>query len=440
MLSRIYLSFSYFKTLLRWHLLSQISSNNIVIHNYKTNTAMFPRCEAILSLSLVCVLFRCAASHTFLLRPRATKRGYDPSGCVGMSSRCTFCPPVYSSSELNNTADSPELTWSRGSRQKVRWAKNNHVGGFIRLSLVPISSLSDALAHERLAFYYGCWEQGVHRCGPNQLCGADKTRLALQRFITVPTYLPDGVYVLGFIWYGGVEFTGKKSKFPDFPSCSFVRIKGGARLDTEIRYRPIFDAGRRTHNGRQRTECRAYIDRPHVCTMMTLKGERCHNVDAKMMVARPFRNGVAPPRIHAGFFDARLRNNEPRLKNNDSRQDSGSESGQGEALCRLGVCCPAMCKTCGGRRCRFRPGGRESCCKAEIIKSKRPCDSFAPPCVMNGHVCNGNICCSNTCGTCGGPGCHQRLGGGDTCCTSAIARKGVLCNEGRSNAPCVVRK
>lgn len=394
---------------------------------------MFPHCATILSISMLCFLFRSVTSHTFLLRPRATKRGYDPSGCVGTSSRCVFCPPIYNSSGLYNSAESPELTWQRGSEQKIRWAKNNHVGGFIRLSLVPVSSLSNAKAYERLAFYYGCWEQGVHRCGPYQMCGADKTRRALQRIITVPTYLPDGVYVLGFIWYGGVEFKGKKSKFPDFPSCSFVRIKGGARLDTEIKYEPIFDAGRRVHNGKQRTECRAYIDRPHVCTMMKLSGEKCHNVDAKMMVPWPFRNGGTPARIHATLYDASL-------KKNESKPDSGSKSHQENGVCRLGVCCPATCKKCGGRRCRFRPGGKPACCKADIIKSKRSCDRYEPPCVINGHVCKGNICCSNTCGTCGGPGCHDRLGGTDNCCSNAIARKGVSCNEDRSNAPCVIRK
>lgn len=394
---------------------------------------MFSYCTTIFALSFLCVHFRSAYSHTFLLRPRATKRGYDPSGCVGTSPPCIFCPPVYNESELNNSAHSPELTWARGSYQKIRWAKNNHLGGFIRLSLVPVSSLSDAAAHERLAFYYGCWEQGVHRCGPHQPCGADKTRLALQRYITVPTYLPDGVYVLGFIWYGGIEFTGRKSKFPDFPSCSFIRIKGGARLDTDIRYSPIFDAGRRTISAPQRTECKAYIDRPHVCTMSTLRGKRCHNVDAAMMVPEPFRNGATPPRIHATMYDKNLRKTA-------SNPDSVSPPRQEQGLCRLGVCCPVTCKKCGGRRCRFRPGGRQSCCKSEIIKSYRFCDDHDPPCVQKGHVCKGRICCSNTCGTCGGPGCHERLGGGEKCCSSAISKKGVLCNEDRSNAPCVIRK
>lgn len=99
----------------------------------------------------------------------------------------------------------------------------------------------DRHAHSKAAFYYGCWEQGLHRCYGKKECGSDKKGEAFERVITIPDVLPDGDYVLSLIWYGGLEYTRQKGKFSDYTSCAFVRIQGGYRM--RWRFTPYFDAG-----------------------------------------------------------------------------------------------------------------------------------------------------------------------------------------------------
>ena len=49
---------------------------------------------------------------------------------------------------------------------------------------------------------------------------------------------------------------------------------------------------------------------------------------------------------------------------------------------RLGACCPSACGRCGGSRCAESPGGRASCCAADVAHSNRSCALFPPPCVL----------------------------------------------------------
>ncbi len=50
---------------------------------------------------------------------------------------------------------------------------------------------------------------------------------------------------------------------------------------------------------------------------------------------------------------------------------------------------------------------------------------------------SGNICCKQSCGTCGGSGCGQLLGGNDNCCGASIIAANKSCDVHK--APCVIQ-
>lgn len=47
------------------------------------------------------------------------------------------------------------------------------------------------------------------------------------------------------------------------------------------------------------------------------------------------------------------------------------------------ICCAQSCGTCGGGSCATRPGGATDCCRSRIIESRRHCDDFPAPCILN---------------------------------------------------------
>ncbi len=47
-----------------------------------------------------------------------------------------------------------------------------------------------------------------------------------------------------------------------------------------------------------------------------------------------------------------------------------------------------------------------------------------------------NVCCSNSCGTCGGNGCGNRVGGANGCCVNTILNSGVMCKY--FTPPCIM--
>lgn len=272
--------------------------------SYSTAFALyrFSHLHLILTIILCLCLFSGAAhGHSFLLHPRAAVRGFTPDGCVG--NRCRACPPLFKNPNyMNNSKDSPEVTWRRGQRIMIRWAKNNHRGGFVRFSIVPVQRMMEVRVHDQLSFYYGCWEQGLHSCAghPGRDCGADMSNVALRRVVTVPDYLPDGVYVFGFLWFGGLHFNGRRSQFADYPSCSFIRVKGGKKLSYKG-FDPEFKPGRRGLEDRVRTSqtCETYVDRPRECTKPS---PGCEGKRVFRALPKAFQNDKHPKKIYAKFF------------------------------------------------------------------------------------------------------------------------------------------
>lgn len=176
-----------------------------MVSSFSTFPALFS-----LSLSLTCILHTMTCGHSSLTKPELYTRAF----CNDDS--CPICPRFPAVHEMANSASRPEETWSRGQIVEVRWARNNHDGGLIRIGIVPVADMFDELAHERYAFRYGCWEQGLYSCGaPSSFvnkchgdwCGADKTSRGYRiRDLKVPAVIPDGVYRLSFILCGGIDW------------------------------------------------------------------------------------------------------------------------------------------------------------------------------------------------------------------------------------------
>lgn len=176
----------------------------------------------------------------------------------------------------------------------VRWLKNNHEGGFIRLSLVPTGKMYDAKAHTKFAFYQGCWEQNRHKCG-RQACGSDRAHVAFRRMVSVPDNIPDGVYVLAYMWYGGLAESRSKGRYGDYTSCSFVRIKGGGRVHNS--YMPIFHAGNTGRFGsRPKGRCHTAATSPLDCA------RGCEGRRNVVAIPEVFKSGRRPAAIKSSDY------------------------------------------------------------------------------------------------------------------------------------------
>lgn len=305
-----------------------------------------------------------------------------------------MCPPPLSSFDKanpvcvkgNSTARNPSAVFQRGDKVVVKWARNNHNGGFIRLGFVPVAKMFDAHMHARMAFYYGCWEQGLHRCKGVQ-CGSDLSGVAFRRAIYIPAALPDGKYVLSFLWFGGTDQPRDSSQFGDYSSCAFIHISGGRRY----RPRPItpfFVPGTPREMARQgknaRTMCLSYTNRPGACK------RGCGHLKARYMKPYPFdevaktkwqlRKGDGPgvlrglPKWEKVTLYKRPKAIPPRLYENKEVR---------EAICshKFGVCCPTKCRVCEGYNCGKRRGGPRNCCPDRIKLLAPKCgNNLRAPC------------------------------------------------------------
>lgn len=89
----------------------------------------------------------------------------------------------------------------------------------------------DAAFHTRAAFHYSCWDAGAARChGGWQTyrdCKYDHDKLYYRRRLRLPAVYPDGLYVLGFAWWGGLDRgKGFNAALGDYYDCRCVVIGG----------------------------------------------------------------------------------------------------------------------------------------------------------------------------------------------------------------------
>ncbi|OSX71893.1 hypothetical protein BU14_0491s0001 [Porphyra umbilicalis] len=167
----------------------------------------------------------------------------------------------------------------------------------MRLSLVPAHQKGNAEVHAANAFRWSCWSHGRIRCGRGQ-CGTDRTGSRYRQQVTIPDVFPDGLYVLGYSWYGGHFEQG------DYWSCAEVVINGGKPLAQS--YQPVFV---NSHNGR----CDSTANESGVC-----RREPCRKRRLRRMQPKAF-DGGPPDRIYSSKIQARGENKWQGNKNNNNK-------------------------------------------------------------------------------------------------------------------------
>lgn len=121
----------------------------------------------------------------------------------------------------------------RGQWFPLIYYKNNHSGGFLRLTLVPLHHRFNAWVHKRNAFRWSCWDHGIVNCPQRNSheCGTDNQGKRYQQWVEIPKVFPDGEYYLGYSWMGGSFHQG------DYYSCAKIRIRGGPIQNS---WKPIY--------------------------------------------------------------------------------------------------------------------------------------------------------------------------------------------------------
>lgn len=135
----------------------------------------------------------------------------------------------------------------------------------MRLTMVPLDEMYRKDVHDVMAFFFSCWSGDGYSCDNKQYhrdCGFDLDNLAWKASFTVPPIYPDGVYVLGWSWYGGGEATGD---FGDYYDCAYVRINGGP---LQASHEAVFKSGPRYPDG-----CQSAVDRLGICITEPCGGE-----------------------------------------------------------------------------------------------------------------------------------------------------------------------
>lgn len=183
----------------------------------------------------------------------------------------------------------------------------------MRHTLVPISQMMNKAAHARNAFEYSCFgatpviataeDRKIDKWGFSMVGNDGKTTRVgyYKSTVRIPTVVPDGKYILGWVWYGGTggetsdtpytEEPWWKGYFGDYWSCSFVEVSGGAPLQRE--YYPVFqnDMLKFSADG-----CMAANDAPGVCIR-----EPCV-VEGSYRPPRAFRDGAVPAALTPEHF------------------------------------------------------------------------------------------------------------------------------------------
>lgn len=219
-----------------------------------------------------------------------------------------------------------EEVFKRGQTVTVKYTRNNHgPGGFNRFALVRYINDSkpekskdymNKAIHTRNAFHYSCWgakpvvateaeateegEFGLSAVGSDGQ-DHDLPKAYYVDDVVIPPVVPDGLYMLGFAWFGGTstgittndpQVPGKSSWFPDYWGCSFIKIEGGVPLAQS--YAPVFkntytfDPNAKGAEGME-NGCMAANDRPGVCVTGT-----CPGVNSFFRKPAAFKDG--PPR------------------------------------------------------------------------------------------------------------------------------------------------
>lgn len=178
---------------------------------------------------------------------------------------------------------------------EIRWAKSNHEGGSIRIGIVTVAQMFNYTVHDMFTIHYGCFAWGRYPfrhlftgqavCHGNW-CVSDTTNRGCRiPEFTIPTFFPEGVYVLAGMWYGGIDCESRShDRFSDYNSCVFSRINGGPSADS---HQPFFSP---VNNDKCTTNapggCLTSSDRTIDCETS------CDGTPAVVTLSQLFQNGI----------------------------------------------------------------------------------------------------------------------------------------------------
>lgn len=206
------------------------------------------RSRKLILLSILTTSVSTAYSHSYLLYPLSDWHDENHPHCRRGGPELKpldDCPgPCIATDTWFYNKDAPETVWRRGDRVLIKWTRNTHQNGFVRLALVPRQKRMSFVAHAFGTFQYSCWDINKRPCDPAKShCGTDN--YTYQTYATVPS-VNNGEYVLGWSWYGGYGETSRgkfRYNFADYWSCANIKIDGGNKLT--ITDPPVFVPGNR---------------------------------------------------------------------------------------------------------------------------------------------------------------------------------------------------
>ena len=162
-------------------------------------------------------------AHTWMLTP--TSR-YD-NLCMPPVDKSNCCKPQPSFESINTK-------YERGKIIETTWGRNNHVGGFIRYSIVPLSISDNNGVFDLLSsiFQYNCYAPQCLGDGNNFFngdpVGTPFNGIKCRMNVKLPDWLPDGYYTMQWRWHSGGDSRNQDALgLTDWVACHDFRIEGG---------------------------------------------------------------------------------------------------------------------------------------------------------------------------------------------------------------------
>ncbi|KAI9136526.1 hypothetical protein BKA69DRAFT_144625 [Paraphysoderma sedebokerense] len=191
-------------------------------------------------------IIRFSNAHSSLIEPipRGGGNGWASSNKQGINSAaCGSIPKERGTPE--------KVVHKRGDEITVKWPRNNHPGGFIRLALVPFDSPQTHEDFDKNVVLYTCHETDCQSrdlqkqpLGPDDPKYGDNKNLCSQK-IKIPDWASDGKYTLQWKWHGGGSFKGDIYKgLVDWFQCTDFTVNGGPSANPASRPKcPIYKPG-----------------------------------------------------------------------------------------------------------------------------------------------------------------------------------------------------
>jgi len=192
------------------------------------------------TLLAAAVLATSVQAHTYLITPQSrlsiTKNiGTSTEDGTGNGAGLCHLGDGTQTCCTSTTMGGSMKTYQRGTEIPTAWWRNNHVGGFVRYSIVPIaqSGSQDAFDAAENMLNYECNQVGCSATyggsSPNNWNGGDSAGSkgwsnACSGAFKIPYHLKDGQYTVQWVWFG--QGNGNQANSP-FQACIDLNISGG---------------------------------------------------------------------------------------------------------------------------------------------------------------------------------------------------------------------